>query len=93
MRQNESLHVAIGVNVNVLSDGKSLHTQSRSRVEHATQGADYTSPLIAFVIRIRIFHIRITHKWNVSFKAIEGDGNINISKPKQLSRFNFTYLT
>ena len=36
MQQNESLYVAISVNVNVLSDGKSLNTQGHGRVAHAT---------------------------------------------------------
>ena len=35
MRQNESLHVAIGANMNVLSDLKSLHTQGHGRVAYA----------------------------------------------------------
>ena len=34
--QNESLHVAIGPNANVLSDEKSTHTQSRCKVAHST---------------------------------------------------------
>ena len=58
MRQNESLHVAIAPNANVLLDGKSLH-----RVAHAVQMKIYTGPLIAFAIYIRI---RITHKCNLS---------------------------
>ena len=52
MQQNESLHVAIGVNVNALSDGKSLHTHGRGRVAYATWRKTYTGPLIAFVFCI-----------------------------------------
>ena len=35
MRQNESLHVAIGADANVLTDQKSIHSLGRSRVAHA----------------------------------------------------------
>ena len=61
-RQNDSLHVAIGPNANVLSDGKSLHTLGRHRVARASRTENYTSPLIANII-----HIHIKHKWNLSF--------------------------
>ena len=40
--KNESLHVAIGPNANVLSDRKSLHTHGCRRVAHATPGGKTT---------------------------------------------------
>ena len=60
---------AISPNANGLSDWKSLHTQGRCRVAHASQGENYTGPLISFVIRIR-HHIRIMYKWNLSFRQL-----------------------
>ena len=53
MLQNESLHLAVDPNMNVLSDGKSLHTQGHRRVSHALPKVNNTGPLITFVIRIR----------------------------------------
>ena len=61
MQQNESLHVAIGLNGNVLSDKKSTHTQCHRRVAYAPRRENYTGTLIAFIV-----HIRTTHKWNLS---------------------------
>ena len=65
MQQNESLHVVIGANANVLSDGKSLHTHGHHRVAHAVWRKNYTDSLIAYIIRIH----RITHKSNLSFSV------------------------
>ena len=56
MRQTESLHVVIGVNENVLSDQKSLHTHAGHRVAHATWRENHIGPLIAYIIRIRQSH-------------------------------------
>ena len=42
----ESLHAAIIPNVNVLSDGKSLHTQCCCSVAHVVWRETYTGPLI-----------------------------------------------
>ena len=60
MQQNESLHVAISPNVNVLLDEKSLHTQDHHRVAHAAHRNNLTSPLIAFVICIHHSHLDYT---------------------------------
>ena len=69
MRQNESLRVAIGASVNVLSDGKPPHTHGRRRVARAARRKNYTGPLIAFVIRIRRSR-SVYVKWNLSFTII-----------------------
>ena len=58
--QNESLPVVIGQNANVLSDGKSPHTQNRHRVAHAAQRENYTGALITFIICIRCSHLDYT---------------------------------
>ena len=63
-RQNESLHVAIGPNVNGLSDRKSLHMHGHHSVAHTScRGKVHWS---LNIIHIR-HHIGITHKWNLSF--------------------------
>ena len=57
--------VVIGVNVNVLSDLKSLHRfPVRHKVAHVMCRGNYTGPLtsLAFVV-----HIQIVHTWNFSF--------------------------
>ena len=54
--ENESLHVAISMDVNVLLDGKSLHTQDYHRVAHTAWRRNYKGPLITFIIRIRRSH-------------------------------------
>ena len=48
-----NMHLMVGPNANVLSDGKSLHTQGHCRVAHASHRENYTGPLITFVIHIR----------------------------------------
>ena len=62
MRQNDSLHVAINANVNLL-DRKSLHTHDRRRLAHTVLRKNYTDPLIALVF---VIDIRIMHKFNFS---------------------------
>ena len=57
MQQNESLHVAIGPNVKVLSDGKSLHTQGYHRVGHAVRRKNYVGSITTFDIHIRRSHL------------------------------------
>ena len=56
MRQHEPVHVAIGVNLNVLSNVKSLHSQDCDRVAHVMQRKNYIGPLIAFGIHIPHSH-------------------------------------
>ena len=60
MQQNELLHVRIRM---FLLDGKSLHTQGTEQHTQTQRGKNYTGPIIAFTICIRI-----KHKWNLSFR-------------------------
>ena len=58
---------AFGLNVNVLSDWKSLHTQSHHRVAHTSHRGNLHWSLN--IIHIRR-HIRIMYKWNLSLRWI-----------------------